>query len=240
MPNIHKIDIYNEDNLLPLTTICTGTECKNTLREIANGNSEENEDVIQFYTNIKKCYQTAYKNIVNRVPFDDTFLNALDFLNPQTAVDIAKHEDGQLECILSKFNSKFGHEVVNEWLQLPIAYLGKSKEMSLPQFWHETSIMSFKEGEYTYTNISQLAQLCLTLPHSSADVERYFSTGTQIKTRGRNRLNPEILAALTRIKLDMANQDAHCYNYKITDDMIQLFNNSMYDKLTKGKYRKSY
>ena len=56
-------------------------------------------------------------------------------------------------------------------------------------------------------------KLCLSLPHSNADVERFFSIVTQIKTRDRNRLHPETLAALTRIKLDMSNQNAHCYDY---------------------------
>ncbi|XP_076663229.1 uncharacterized protein LOC143366223 isoform X3 [Andrena cerasifolii] len=232
-PNIHKINVNNEDNLLPLTKIFTGARCMVTLSEIANGNLEENEDMVQFYSNVQKCYQSAFQNIVNRVPFDDAFLNALGFLNPRTALDIDKHQHGQLNCILNKFNSKFDHDdVVNEWYLLPFTFSEEAKEklqvMSLPQFWHEMSITANAEDERILPNISKLAQLCLSLPHSNADVERYFSTLAQIKNRDRNRLNPETVAALTRIKLDLKNKNAHGYDYKITDDMLNLFNDSMY------------
>ena len=209
--------VYNEENLLPLTTIFPGTECQNTLSEITNDNSEVNKDIIQFYIQIRKCYQTGYQQIVDIVSFDDKFLKALDFLNPQTALIINDNlVRGKLECILKKFNSKFDRTLVlDEWHVLLAAYFGDAedniKEMNLLNFWHETSIFKINENEY-FGNLSRLAQLCLTLPHSNADVERYFSIVTQIKTRGRNRLTPETLAALTRIKLDMANENAHCYN----------------------------
>ncbi|XP_076686770.1 uncharacterized protein LOC143378731 [Andrena cerasifolii] len=234
-PNIHKINVNNADNLLPLTKMFTGAGCMATLSKIANGNLEGNEDMMQFYTNIQKCYQSAFQNIVNGVPFDDTFLNALDFLNPQTALDIDKHRHDQLNCILNKFNSKFDHDiVVNEWHVLPFTFAEEAKEklqvMSLHQFWHEMSITTNAEDERILPNISKLAQLCLSLPHSNADVERYFSTLAQIKTRDRNRLNTETIAAITRIKLDLKNKNAHWDDYKITDDMLNLFDNSMYNK----------
>ncbi|XP_076680772.1 uncharacterized protein LOC143375486 [Andrena cerasifolii] len=234
-PNIHKINVSNEDNLLPLTKMFTGATCMDTLSKIANGNLEENEDMVQFYTNVKECYQSAFKNIVNGVPFDDTFLNALDFLNPQTALDIDKHDHDQINCILNKFSSKFDHDIiVNEWHLLPFTFPEKAKEklqaMGLQQFWHEMSITTNAEDECILPNISKLAQLCLVLPHSNADVERYFSTVNQIKTRDRNRLNTETVAAISRIKLDLKNTNAHWQDYKITDDMLNFFDNSMYNK----------
>lgn len=234
-PKIHKINVNNEDNLLPLKRMFTGAGCMMTLSKIANGNLEENEDVVQFYTNVRKCYQSAFQNIANGVPFDDAFLNALDFLNPQTALDIDKHDHDQIGCILNKFNSKFDHDlVVNEWHILPFTFAEEAKmklqAMSVHQFWHEMSIIANAEDECILPNISQLAQLCLSLPHSNADVERYFSTVSQIKTRDRNRLNTETVAAITRIKLDLKNENVHWHDYKITDGMLSLFDNSMYNK----------
>ena len=229
-PNIHKINVNNVDNLLPLANIFTGSECMDTLSEI-----EENEEMIKFYTKIQRCYQTAFRNIVKRVPFDDTFLNGLNFLNPQIALDIEKHQQGQLKSVLNKFKSKFNSVfVVNEWHLLPFTFSEEAKEklqvLSLPHFWYEMSIVTNAEDEPILSNISEVAQLCLSLPHSNADVERYFSTVTQIKTRNRNRLNTKTVAALTRIKLDLKNKNVHSYDYKVTDNMLNLFNDSMYNE----------
>ncbi|XP_076675389.1 E3 SUMO-protein ligase KIAA1586-like [Andrena cerasifolii] len=231
-PNIHKIDVYNEANLVPIQKIFIGAESMTTINQIINSNLED-EQIIEFYTNIKKFYQSAFENIVRRLPFNETFINSLDFLSPHVALDITKHRNDQLSCILSKFKSKFiRSDVLNEWHLLPFYFSNEETEnlhvLSIPGFWHQIRNTNDISGEYIFENISKLAELCLSLPHSNADVERFFSIVTEIKTKQRNSLNLQTIAALTRIKLDLIDKNANSFDYEITDNMLNLFNNNMY------------
>ena len=104
----------------------------------------------------------------------------------------------------------------------------KLKATSIPCFWNEVRNTKTEVGDYIFPNISKLADLYLSLPHSNADVERYFSTITDIKTKRRNKLTPQTTAVLTSVQLDLKNKNANCFNNEITDSMINLFNDSMY------------
>jgi len=92
--------------------------------------------------------------------------------------------------------------------------------INISDFWHKVSeIKNPSEDKNMYENIVKLAQLCLTLPHSNTDVERLFSLVTNIKTKHWNKLKSQIVAALTRIKLDFKNKRQNCITYSITDDV---------------------
>ncbi|XP_076666438.1 zinc finger protein 862-like [Andrena cerasifolii] len=235
--DIHKIDVEKEENLLALETIYPGSNCVNTLSEIENSSGEgDHEKITEFYRNVKKFYQSAFQNIVKRMPFDEIFLDSLDFLNPAIALDINRHRKGHLACILKKFKSKNFNEaaVIDEWRSVACFSSDEDKEklraLGVAQFWHHiSSLQNVLDGSYKFKNISKLAQLCLSLPHSNADVERYFSLVTKIKTKDRNRLQPDTIAALTRIKLYLKNKNANCFKYEMTDRMLNLFNANMYN-----------
>ncbi|XP_076673662.1 uncharacterized protein LOC143371906 isoform X2 [Andrena cerasifolii] len=234
-PNIHEIDVYNEANLLPIRTIYIGAEAMATINEIINSTLEDDQQIIQFYTNIQIFYQSAFKSMVKRLPFNEPFLNSLQFLNPHIALDIASHQNDQLNCILSKFKSKFNcNDVLNEWRVLPFYFSLEEKAnlkvLDIPEFWYQIGNTNDISGKYTFKNISTLAQLCLSLPHSNADVERFLSIVTEIKTKERNNLKPQTVAALARIKLDLTDKNVNSFDYKITDNMLNLFNSSMYGK----------
>ncbi|XP_076673658.1 uncharacterized protein LOC143371905 isoform X2 [Andrena cerasifolii] len=234
-PNIHEIDVYNEANLLPMRTIYIGAEAMATINKITNSKLQDEKQIIQFYTNIKNFYQSAFKNIVKRLPFNEPFLNSLEFLSPHIALDITSHQNDQLNCILSKFKSKFNcNDVLNEWRLLPFYFSLEEKAslkiLDIPEFWSQISNTNDISGKYMFKNISKLARLCLSLPHTNADVDRFLSIVTEIKTKERNKLKPQTVAALTRIKLDLTDKNVNSFDYKITDNMLNLFNSSMYGR----------
>ncbi|KAF0745153.1 Uncharacterized protein FWK35_00028234 [Aphis craccivora] len=80
-----------------------------------------------------------------------------------------------------------------------------------------------------FPNLSELVLVVLTLPHSNAGVERVFSMLTDIKTKKRNRLNPNTVKALIRTKLDIKNDNKCCLDYIITEQHLKKFNQCMYD-----------
>lgn len=64
----------------------------------------------------------------------------------------------------------------------------------------------------TNTKICKFAILCLSLPDSDANIGRSFSFSVnEIQTRGRNKLKPKMVTALSRIRLDFRNLNACCY-----------------------------
>lgn len=102
--------------------------------------------------------------------------------------------------------------------------------MNIEDFWHKVSSIKGPDDKYMFENIAKVAQLCLSLPHSNADVERLFSKVTNIKTYHRNKLRTETVAALTRIQLDLQNKKQDCRSYQIPSEMVKLHNSSMYKK----------
>ena len=51
-----------------------------------------------------------------------------------------------------------------------------------------------------------------------------------MKTKDRNRLNTDTVAAMTRIKLYLMSKKANCSNFQVTNTMLKLFNHEMYNK----------
>ena len=169
------------------------------------------------------------------MPFNDTYLYSLDFLQSDVALDLSKHRKNHLDRILKIFKSKFNEAaVLNEWFNLSgySTKENKSKllKLSITEFWEHISTVRDDLNEYEFKNISTLAQLCLLQLHSNADVERYFSYVAVMKTKSRNRLNTDTVAALTRIKLYINSKKADCSTFHVTDTMLKLYNHKMYNK----------
>lgn len=76
----------------------------------------------------------------------------------------------------------------------------------------------------------------LTLPHGNADVERVFSVMADIKTKKRNRISPETLSALLRLKLDVFNTTDCCLSYKFDDRHIKKYKENLYTGIRRGTH----
>lgn len=84
-------------------------------------------------------------------------------------------------------------------------------------------------GQQIFKELSNFALRVLTLPVSNAVVERVFSVMNTTKTKLRNRMSMDMLVALIRIKIHCRVKKMCCINFKPTKEMLNLFNNSMYD-----------
>ncbi|XP_034192381.1 uncharacterized protein LOC117609807 isoform X4 [Osmia lignaria lignaria] len=231
--NVQNANIYEENNLLPLEDIFIGTEAAITINEIRNINcADSNDKIVEFYRNIRKFYQCSFENAVKRFPLKEQFLYSLEFLDPVVTLDLTKHKN-QIDCIINKFKSKFrSTRVANEWRLMPFYFSQEEKQkllkLDIPRFWNSVSKITDSAGNQIFYNISSVAHLCLTLPHSNADVERFFSLVTKIKTKERNRLKPAMISAVMRIKLHLKNKNKNCVTYEIPDGMLELYNSNMY------------
>nr|XP_033335269.1 uncharacterized protein LOC117225674 isoform X1 [Megalopta genalis] len=234
--NLSEIDPFKVENLLPPESIYIGGKAQRTIEEIKamTTDNKEQSRLTKFYERCQKFYQTAYRGAVKRLPINDAFLKALEFLDPSVALDIEKHTN-QLDCLITKFGEKFDWTIIrDEWHALGFLTIRDKvlKEqlmgLGIHAFWQEIYNMSDIGAKRRFENIYNLAMTCLSLPHSNADTERFFSMVSEIKTAGRDRLKSDTIAALCRIKLEFKNTGTVCSNYIISDDYLKNFNQDMY------------
>ncbi|XP_017893309.1 uncharacterized protein LOC108632933 isoform X2 [Ceratina calcarata] len=229
---LHEIDIVSERNLLPVDNIIVDSETRKSIQKLKN--TQNAEEIKEFFGCIKKFYQTLYAGAIERLPFTETFSQSFDFLDPSTTLYIPNHQD-QLDRIIDKFPSKFDRQLVKtEWQDMAMHFSPEEKkelaQLDITEFWYRMSQIKDCNDSYLYSNVVKLAELCLSLPHLNADVEKFFSVIIEIKRKDRNRMNTNMICALTRIKIDFKNENKNCETFEITTEMLDLFNSKMYHK----------
>lgn len=75
-----------------------------------------------------------------------------------------------------------------------------------------------------FPNILKLAKMCLTLPHSNAEVERIFSIVTDVKTKKRNRLGHDTLNFIAVVRSSFSSKNMDCSNFQVTEKHLSLHN----------------
>ena len=83
------------------------------------------------------------------------------------------------------------------------------------------------DGSETFPNLSSFCLKLLCLPHSSATVERVFSTVNRMKTKSRNRLNAETLSGLLYTQAYIHRDN--CYDFFKTKQMLTNCDSSIYN-----------
>lgn len=79
-----------------------------------------------------------------------------------------------------------------------------------------------------YPIINSLVSHILLFPHSSACVERLFSSINLNKTKLRNRLSTDTLSGILHSKNFLKRQNKNCFDFDVPIDMIKKLNLNMY------------
>lgn len=106
-----------------------------------------------------------------------------------------------------------------------------NENISVEEFWFGIYDLPNNQGEYPFRNLAKFCLRLLTLSHSNAEVERWFSAQNNTHTHLRNKLYVEtvdgILLLKQRIKIT-----GDCTNYQPDQNAItkylQMFNNYDY------------
>ncbi|XP_017892308.1 uncharacterized protein LOC108632323 isoform X2 [Ceratina calcarata] len=229
------IDPYNGEYLLPSNKINVGQGARRTLCEFTSSMEEGKQGKITaFYNNCLQYYQELFQQTVKRLPFQNNFIRDLSFLIPENALQKNKNLS-QLDSIFEKFKTKILEmDTTKEWCELgrlieqnEVDDLSKLKPV---QFWSKIQSMKSSNNKNMFPNISKLANMCLCLPHSNAEMERFFLMVREVQTLDRNRLKPDTIAAITRIKLHLRDTKKTSMDYPVTVDMLKLFNSKMYNR----------
>ncbi|KAF0732744.1 protein FAM200B-like [Aphis craccivora] len=87
--------------------------------------------------------------------------------------------------------------------------------------WHNIE----QVNDFTNLNISKLAKLVFTLPHSNAEAERIFSVVNDVKIKKRNRISDDdTLNDVTVIRSSFQDKNISSADFKITKSHIDLYN----------------
>lgn len=128
--------------------------------------------------------------------------------------------------------SKFGGFDLNtlavEWRSLAHVPENKKKELSemdLDCMWSEISKLKDFQDDLCFQNISKLANLVLSLPHSNAEAERIFSIVSDVKTRKRNRIGGESLNSICVVRSSFQANAIDCTTYEVEQKHLNLHNN---------------
>lgn len=95
----------------------------------------------------------------------------------------------------------------------------------------DVSKLQTLDDKQEFANISTLAKLILSLPHSNADAERIFSMISDVKTKKKDKLGPNSINAALIVKSVMASKGMSCKDIKIDKKHIKLFKKDMYDQI---------
>ena len=150
--------------------------------------------------------------------FDNSLHQAFRGLNPNF----------RLECrYLERFPQLYDYmdygDILSEYekFRCEVVYRLPSFSMEIEEFWGEClKLNHLRKLSLFFTKI-------VTIPQSSAAVERLFSTLSAKKTEKRNRLGQETLEALLRIQKHHQNNEN---SLEITEEMLQRMRNFNVDE----------
>lgn len=224
----YEINYTNPNLYLPVNDIYVGGKVLASITSLLAEKLITYKQVEEFKTRCLGFYVESVNQINKRFPFRTMQpLQYLKIIDPKT---VQNHEVSSLGPMASQFSILFKDldldNVDREWRQLSFMEFEKD-ECQIMNYWFK--VMTLKKGDDTimFPALSKLITNIMTLPHSSANVERIFSMVNTIKSKDRNRLNTENLIGLLQAK--RALKDSECFSFDFNENYINLFNQEMYN-----------
>lgn len=170
-------------------------------------------------------YIEAAHQIFQRFPFNSreaVILKSLNFLNPSTIANV-----DSLGPLIIHFPNLVPdiNDIDREFRSLKHSTINFGMEEL--EFWKEICNSKKADDTLLYPQLSQFVNILFVLPHSSACVERVFSSINLNKTKQRNRLSSETLTGILHSKNLILPEN--CFDFVITDGIVKNHNNKMYD-----------
>ncbi|XP_040070364.1 uncharacterized protein LOC115314038 [Ixodes scapularis] len=218
LQNLASIKPMDPRILLPLEEVYLGEKCKKVL----NGfQATEPSEAHNLRLRCLSFYQTAVVEVQKRLPIFAPFFTDVAFVRPATALS---YEARRKLPALLLLQERYKHllpcpeAVQQEWRMLP-AHFPEDKKKELvtktsAAFWCDISKLQTFDGKQEFADISTLAKLILSLPHSNADTERIFFMMSDVKTK-RNKLGPSSINAVLIVKSAMASKGTACKDMKV-------------------------
>ncbi|XP_068225057.1 protein FAM200C-like [Palaemon carinicauda] len=207
--DLTKIQFRDPGKFLPLEQIYLGVKVALELRN----STYDMDEVKRFRLCCLDFYIEASSQIFKRFNFDCmTIVKSLNALSPK--VVIAKEMPSIIELISSFRTIATDIQAIDtEWRLLgnSLDSMNVNPDMMPQKFWCTVSLTRQSDNSLMFPNLAVFMQTLLSLPHSSATVERIFSAINRMKTKTRNKLSTETITGLLHTKQLI--KGACCYDF---------------------------
>lgn len=188
---LQNVQHDNPRHYKPIEEIYLGV---NVASSLSSSNLSPN-DIKLFKLRCLEFYIEGAKQIKTSFDFGSPITRSLEFLNPTI---IKRRSIQSLSHIARSFPNVIQQEHLqtldNEWRHLKMNdTILATKEEDPEVFWQEVFRAQDCDGKLHYTTLKEIVSALLCLPHSSATVERIFSSINLIKTKTRNHLGTETM-----------------------------------------------
>lgn len=223
---VSLIQYRNPNHYLPTEQIYLRGDCSAAFT--TNPNILNRMEKKTFYDNclafyVECCYQIYNKK---RSPFKSNYvklLKSLTFIDPKNIKAITSV--APIASLLPKLSFNY-NKLDQEWRQM--RNMNLDFNLNVLDFWKYVFNLIDGNDNPVFPKLIKLVSYILTLPHSSAAVERIFSTINLNKTKTRNKLSTESLIGILHSKNMIKSEQKSCFNFSVTKEILQNHNNSMY------------
>ena len=162
----------------------------------------------------------------------DNFFKALNVFSFSDAI---RNDDrfGTFESakiVIDRFGDFDEEAVKKKWINISDEKTEQQKQgwkkFNLDKTWN--AIFSDVDIKEKYPCLFELTNLVRTLPHSNADSERAFSFLVDSSKKNKGHLFTESRKSQVILKYNMKNREEKPEDMEVTDDMLTLFNSSIY------------
>jgi len=215
--------------------VTVGQTCQDFLDQL---NQEGQGEIVKsVYANCLSFYDIAAKEIRQRLFVKEEFLSKLRIFEPKFVLQQRDEENESIiedVLFIAKRFGGFDEEMLRkEWqfLNLDFALKQKAKIINLDFDDAWKTIMATKDtnGQFKYPTISKLVNAVRSFPNSNADAERVFSMLTDVKTKKRNKLNPNHVQALCVFKSNLRARGQMAQTMKVDDRHLALMSTNLHE-----------
>lgn len=222
---LSQIDPADATNFVPIKDMYLGVNVQFALQP---GHSFPDADVLSFYTYCQLFFIEAAQQIQKRFDFNNEILQKMSFLDPKIAMNKSIASIAPLAIMFPNLiASNAIQNLDREWRILPNENLQLSNKLSCEEFWFTVGEITHADGTLAFPNLASFSLSLLSLPHSSAAVERVFSEINNMKTKQRNRLSTKTLNGLLHTRQFIGT--ANCYSLPIDSSVTNMMKRDIYE-----------
>lgn len=214
---IENVDFNNPRNFMDIDVVYYGAAATDRLLS--------SSDLSPSQVNLFKCrclafYVEACQQIITRFPLKNNPIKGLGVIEP---TNVKSGKTASIIPVVRLFpnivqNNDF-QQIDTEWRILRNCEQIKTFPDNIELFWDNVSLLKRGDDTQMVPLLSAVIYTILSLPHSSANVERIFSHINRMKTKQRNRLSTESITGLLHTKRQL--NEANCYDFEISSNMTE-------------------
>lgn len=225
-----KVNINNPIHLKNLKDVYLGAEVLIALKSTHKLSADRENDFREHCSNF---YVGLCNRLLEKFDFDNDFLKYVECLAPSSVIKSnLKSVSGLLSFVPNVVNLNHVQDIDDEWRELlhfNFEYYNILEERSIERFWQVIFSTKRCDGLELFPNLKKMVYAILSVPVSTANVERIFSQINLNKTKTRNRMEIPTLCGILRTKDFLNKNNSDCTNFVTTQEMQLKFNKNMYN-----------